>query len=94
MFELSHELSENINNEFGQSFTQTCGVGHPLIGTRGEIHFCKSKKNKNGLSTTSLSIPHRNPCESLGTSSLSKSPFEIAMFIDKDTNINKKYIFF
>lgn len=59
---------------FGHSSTQTCGVGHPFIGTNGDIHFSILKNNRYGFLTTSLSTPHRRPVESAGTRRRSKSP--------------------
>lgn len=59
-----------MNVSLGHSLTQACGVGHPLIGTKGSAHFAKSKNTKYGLSFTSLSTPHLSPSVSRGTNNL------------------------
>lgn len=74
----AHVFMSNSIVALGHCSTQTCGVGHPLIGTNGSMHRSKLKKTKYGLCRTSLSTPHLRPWESVGTSSLSMSPFRIA----------------
>lgn len=73
-----HDLSSNSAVSFGHSSTHTCGVGQPCMGTNGSMHFSKLKNTRNGLPITSLSTPHLRPCESVGTSNRSKSPFLMA----------------
>lgn len=75
IFEAEQVFLWKKNFSWGHSGTQTWGVGHPLMGTRGPMHFSRSKNIRNGLSKTSLSTPHIRPSESVGKSTRLMSPF-------------------
>lgn len=64
-----------MNDSFGHSFTQICGVSQPINGLVISIHFPMLKNNKFFSLTTALSSPHFRFFESVGTSRRSKSPF-------------------
>lgn len=70
-----HVVLSNKKSVFGQSETHTCGVRQPTNGTDASTHLARSKKNRYGLSMTTLSMPHFRPSVSVGTRTRSKSPF-------------------
>lgn len=70
-----HVVLSNRKSVLGHSETHTCGVRQPTNGTDASTHLAKSKKNRYGLSITTLSIPHFRPSVSVGTRTRSKSPF-------------------